>query len=698
MDPLSDQSSKTSATQALGILAAATLFAVILRGFDYPIGNNVYHVPVVLDYAGTPEGPQDEFHLSLSRYVSLLWPAMSLIATDENVYWLFLGGHFLTRLLTIGLIWRLAVFLTGNGMISALLASCLLFLSTSSSYSPVGATEMLGKGYFTHSLAVIPAVLLSWLLLYRRRFSLSALIAGLSFNLNAFMGVWAAVVVGVGTMASPPGQARARTVFSMAGLFVLAAFPTIAWILVAITEVKPHEPFSYLQYMREYFPYHTFLDADWERTLTFAVSVGLGFAVFNHVSVSWSHENRTAVRSTLLALFGILVFGGLIPYLIDVRLLVNLFPLRMSVFWIIYVWMLLLVWCLQAWKEDDPRERALSLIGLFSVANGNLVLLAEVLALSAVGKEGAGRRQRIAGAAVVALAVIHIYFEEVPSLIQVGGRGAMVVCLAQTFVITVALRGTSSYLRDAMLLLAGGLSGAIHPGDSSTLLIAVGLLYIVVVMGVTLRERPRLVVGSVVVSSLLAGALMGVAWISLVLLLLAMPLAATLLPTLRGENPERRSHTILVWTACVGFAILSVLQFVRRGSLAEHPTYIQELTEASLWARKHTDPNTVFLAVGVTNFTVQSRRPVWTDWKYGSMVMWAPEMYAPWKGRYDEIAKIQTVDDALAVARTHGLEYIVFDSDVSAGDAPASCIAFENGRYWILRASCVQIERSKPNF
>lgn len=91
----------------------------------------------------------------------------------------------------------------------------------------------------------------------------------------------------------------------------------------------------------------------------------------------------------------------------------------------------------------------------------------------------------------------------------------------------------------------------------------------------------------------------------------------------------------------------------------EHPNYINELTEVSLWARRHTQPNIMFLPVGVNNFTLQSRRQVWTDWKYGSMVMWAPEMYAPWKGRYDEIGNIQTVDDALAVARRHGLEYIV---------------------------------------
>ncbi len=81
--------SPAGADLAFPIVAAALLFlawtSVMLPGFAFPMINNFFHVPIVLDYAASAEGPHDAFVASLGNFVSLFWPALGLVATEGNI-------------------------------------------------------------------------------------------------------------------------------------------------------------------------------------------------------------------------------------------------------------------------------------------------------------------------------------------------------------------------------------------------------------------------------------------------------------------------------------------------------------------------------------------------------------------------------------------------------------------------------------
>src|SRR5258708_14781725 len=63
----------------LALLGAAALANLLLQGFEFPRYNNIFHVAIVLDYAGSAEGPHDLFHQTLGAFVSVLWPLLACV-------------------------------------------------------------------------------------------------------------------------------------------------------------------------------------------------------------------------------------------------------------------------------------------------------------------------------------------------------------------------------------------------------------------------------------------------------------------------------------------------------------------------------------------------------------------------------------------------------------------------------------------
>jgi hypothetical protein len=663
---------------------------VLFRGFDYPRSNSFYHVPIVLNFAGSEEGPHDVFHDSLERFVTFLWPALRLVSSEANIYWWFLTVHVVFRFLSILVIWRIAVFFGGNGVMSALVASLVLFLSNFSSMTPVGWSELL-VGYLTHSVVVIPIVLTSWLLLYKERYFLSALAAGLAFNVNAFMGVWAAVVAGAGTIVALR-ESRSRivkTAPAMVGLFVAGALPTLIWILRVTLDIAPHEPFSYRQYLREFFPYHTFVDSDWQRSISFALAVGIGFALVRHISTTLTRARSEAILTTFITLVGVIVLGALLPFVVDIRLLLNLFPLRMSTYLIIVVWILLAVWCLQALQGESKSDKALSLIALFSLANGNSVVLAAALILATHGRSSARSTNMALRALVLALALVHVLFERQPHLVEVDGAKALALTAVQTVMVVVALPSGTTYMRNSMLLIAACFVGAVPVSEGLLSQLALGFAYLCILSELMRIGRAKLMTALLALSVLLVGAAAGMLPLVVGATVVSLPFILTLFRrwhTGRALPSAHGYYQLVLSAACVSFLLLSIIQYVYRGSLAANPRPVAALTEVSQWARDQTSPHTMFLAVGVSNFSIESRRPVWIDWKYGATVMWAPELHHLWKERWPEVHDIRTVADALTVARKHGIEFIVLrERKLPVDSAPPDCVLFRNSMYWIMR-------------
>ncbi|MEM7441622.1 MAG: hypothetical protein AAF393_18740 [Pseudomonadota bacterium] len=146
-----------------------------------------------------------------------------------------------------------------------------------------------------------------------------------------------------------------------------------------------------------------------------------------------------------------------------------------------------------------------------------------------------------------------------------------------------------------------------------------------------------------------------------------------------------------VWHCVAGICVALVLAVVdtsrddtrRALFFHDHP-----LEQAGQWLRANTAPNTMVLPVDVNVLAAVSRRPVWVDWKIGAVVMWDPSIYSLWKDRYLAWKAISSPEDALAIARAHGIGFILFrKSQYPAQDAPGLQMRYEDKRFWIAEVS-----------
>ena len=51
-------------------LLLVSVSSVAFQGFNFGVNNNIFHIPIVLNYAGSIEGPHDLFNYSLKNFSS----------------------------------------------------------------------------------------------------------------------------------------------------------------------------------------------------------------------------------------------------------------------------------------------------------------------------------------------------------------------------------------------------------------------------------------------------------------------------------------------------------------------------------------------------------------------------------------------------------------------------------------------------
>src|SRR5215831_4510165 len=79
----------------------ASAVSITLQGFEFPTSNNFFHIPIVIEYTRSAEGPHDAFHASLDHFTSIIWPMLRPFTTEWNTGWVFLAAHLLSRAGTV---------------------------------------------------------------------------------------------------------------------------------------------------------------------------------------------------------------------------------------------------------------------------------------------------------------------------------------------------------------------------------------------------------------------------------------------------------------------------------------------------------------------------------------------------------------------------------------------------------------------
>ena len=794
------------------VMLIAALGSVALQGFDFATNNNVFHIPIIFDYANSAEGPSDFFHSSLGRYISGFWVAVSLFVSETNGFYVFLGLHVAIRFVTVFMIWKISGLLGGHSLIAAFLCSLILFFPAFLGYSPVGVNEILSN-YLTHSQVVIPVVLGSWFFLLKRRFLFGAALAGLAFDINAFVGFWDGLVAGLAMLYLSRKQGGAyllATAAKMFGIFMLVGAPVLVWLIDSTFSSTPFEAFSYRQYLREYYPHHNFIDTHFGPTLIMSLALVTGFFTLKHVRAGWSRDHQKLVSIIYYLLVIIFMSGMILPYVTDSRLLLNLYPLRMDTYLIYLTAIIVMSWCLRSLKASNPAETSYALVALFSLINGNFILLL-VTVILAGNQQPMAKRHNIAPFILLLLmGVTHGLFGKPPVFEYLWGAESAVTLLLQGGVLAYFLPRNPTYMRYAYLLIAASIIGVLPEFQGAMWQGAILMIYAALIFCLSGKKEqwllPLLVAFMAVVPAFLLASKIWLAVTAVVLLLplfflyieplikkyrtmrlitetrfLLSGVLAYFLPrnptymryaylliaaSIIGVLPEfqgamwqgailmiyaalifclsgKKEQWLLpllvafmavvpafllaskIWLAVTAVVLLLPLFFLYieplikkyrtmrlitetrflaglymvallwgagqmhlRGGLSTSPKDARNFTEVQLWARENTAPHTMFLPVGISGFSTLSRRPVWTDWKIGAMVMWSPETYRLWSTRWKQLKAVDTIADAQQLAQKENIEFTVFDKrKIPSKNAINSCIIYENNRYWIMKNS-----------
>ena len=233
----------------------ATLVSIAVQGFAYGVSNNVFHIPLILHDYAQPGFAHDAFAQTLPRYVSPVFPALSLIATRDNLPTVFLLVHAIGRWATLWAMLRILTLLGTSGPRLLFAAAVLVLAPGLMGITELGRQELL-PGYFTHTALAQAALLWSIVHVLQGRFAAACVLAAIAFDINAFVGIWA---IGPLLAALPVSRPPRRTVIVGVVVGAVIAAPVAIWI--AVVAASDRTTFDYVAFLRAYYPNHFFIDA-----------------------------------------------------------------------------------------------------------------------------------------------------------------------------------------------------------------------------------------------------------------------------------------------------------------------------------------------------------------------------------------------------------------------------------------------------
>lgn len=308
----------------LPIAILGTLLSLFFTGFRFGDNNNIYHIPYVLGWARLPAFADDQFYQTLTYFTSAVWPPIRLIATESNIYAVFLAAFIVSRLAAfIGIAFLIAEL--GLRERRYLLLGVLAAAATPwlQGVSALGEHGLL-IDYFTHSEFTWPFVIGAMLCTLRRNLPWVAVFAAITLSINAFVGIWLLLTIPVCILLQPP-LPRLRTLLQACLIFAVLALPISIWVLSAL--LSPHEvyAFRFSDYIRAFYPYHFLIDTVAHPSINaFVCMAGAGLLS------TWLVPHGRFWRTALLAELALLAVGTVLPYVLDHKIVFDMHFLRLG--------------------------------------------------------------------------------------------------------------------------------------------------------------------------------------------------------------------------------------------------------------------------------------------------------------------------------------------------------------------------------
>lgn len=328
--PMASSTRSTSVWHLPIIASIGSLVSIGVTGFVVGVRNDIYYFPILNALYNEPQFANDAFVQSLRYFSSGLWLLLSGAAHRVDTYFLLLFLDFVSRLISfLGFI-ACASLLGLKGwrpwaLLTTLLCSTALLRGQS-----LAGDGGLFINYFTHSEIANGLTLILLFFVIRGWIVAAVVVNGLVFFINAFIGAWDAVMLGVSmAIMTWRGIFNWRQVLTRGLVGTALALPLLAPVIRNILANpafgKPID-FDYVTYLEEFWPYHfIFGDISIGEKIGLTSIVALGLLAFVRLG-----RQGVPFIVAMTAFAGLYVIGIFVPAFTHDPLVLNLHLLRVS--------------------------------------------------------------------------------------------------------------------------------------------------------------------------------------------------------------------------------------------------------------------------------------------------------------------------------------------------------------------------------
>ncbi len=310
--------------------AIASLLSIAATGYVVGVRNDIYYLPIADALYNEPQFSGDAFIQSLRYFSSGLWILLSGIAKHTDIRWLLFCLNYLSRFLAFSGLLACATLLGVRRRQEIILLAALLCATALLRGQSLAGDGGLFINYFTHSEIANGLTLLILFMLIRGWLVVALLTNGLVLFLNAFIGVWDAIMLAAVSLAMAlRGEINWRDAWLKGSigtlLGTLVAAPAIHNIL-SNPDFGTRIHFDYVSFLREFWPYHfIFSDVPIYEKLSLASMVALGIVAF--IALGRQAQLFLVAVGAFIAIY---LFGIVAPYITHSALVLNLHLLRVS--------------------------------------------------------------------------------------------------------------------------------------------------------------------------------------------------------------------------------------------------------------------------------------------------------------------------------------------------------------------------------
>lgn len=665
------------------LCALAAVAASWLSGIAFPGQNNVWHVPIVLDFAGSAEGPHDPYHQSFRNFTSIFWSIIKLIASEDNIQTVFtllnvLGNAYLA--LSIFYLARAASArdLPVSIAVSFLCFAYGLWISTRLGYSELFVSQL------THTQFAVSSCVIALALMVAHRPLTAALVLGLAANLNLFIAFWAAILFGLALLADQRGRA-ALPVLLAPLLFLIGASPVLAWVLATARSTGLAQADVPIAFFSQMFAGHMFgLSYPQALSQTLALLLAAGLALRGCPGLA-----RLQRLGSLGVIGGLMLpFVVALPYVTSNPLLLNLHPLRSaSVLTAVSAAAAAALFATR-FDDSDPEVRlgAILAVAGFSLRLPVVSVLGFAMAMPATSPGWRLVRLLLptiaAGALLLPAPELAANAKDVAGMVLIGGTASLAgFGAAAADRPDAALR---QFCLAALALVSGLATVASREAPAWTMIALLAALFLVMVGTAT---RALLGAAMLLLAAAAGGILLAMADDRL---FLAGGVTATaslaIIPLGRAWPAWGREVTGLRVIAALLLVLVpaGLLRGAASGFAVSRDGRETDFLAAQRWARANTAPGTMFMAPDAAGFSLFSRRPVWLDQAQHAAVLWQPGFYPMWRCRADAMAQANTLGGLQGLMQQAGVAFAVIRADRYAQGAEGSFPAVYQNRHWVI--------------